>query len=327
MIELFPQKKAADFRAMRYHAYIGKDVRLQSYGPELNFVEMDNGRISSNMESLFTTGFDLANLGVSVVLTTGYKDKRYLLLTPTGNNISGYVETKHKKDPFNSILEEIAEELLIKKDQMLLPGMFETYIPRPYEMMQESGPALIRQQQRVYHDFPFILVDSHSSPLAGTINADIYVDNKKLEYNPQIFFDSNHGSANIVYSLDISQIGHHEDLTYRHTEEKLQDGLVVNNDTSKLMTLVELDPRITNKTFNMVNGELIPVRVDSLSEQFCDTNRGIVSTKSIGFDKYVKKSEYVFPTQAFFQEILGDFMKFTGDCFFYDGDIRLVASA
>ncbi|RDH42479.1 hypothetical protein B9G39_02915 [Zooshikella ganghwensis] len=260
-------------------------ANFQSWGKALSFTQLQQLRAAASRStfkpaicSSSVACILLNNLGVSAHITLRLQGSRWLLLVPQirpdfGDTVlklpSGYVPSESLSSPQNTVLQEVAEELLWltpDRRQCLVTSFDQKPLPIFYPSIplhsQSQTAVMLSQAQRPHHRIA------------------TYYKNQLKGEQCHLYLHQSTQSAQLVSYFEFKLLPdfiQKEKLSLFHCEDVWNDqsqSVEVRFNENTLVVWAEIDEnnQLTGKATTLHNGQLIPICDTSkfyLSEYFC----------------------------------------------------------
>lgn len=221
-------------------------------GQPLSFAAMQAQRQPITVADPEHFTLTVANLGVSVALTLHFRGRQFqLLVKEAGHNqlklISGYVPAHELRVPLLTVMNEIAEELLLETTNGWLQGCYQgTWLPTPYADTLPLDPAR-----------HFTL-----SPQRGASRPVMCRELHLLE-RPRAYIHLPTNSLQLVYYMDLHLPEQLEQISALHVDEHLDkpSGQLISQldyQQPDLYLAEFIDQEATGELYQLLRGELEP---------------------------------------------------------------------
>ncbi|MGI0118022.1 hypothetical protein ACQ96U_14540 [Zooshikella sp. RANM57] len=276
-------------------------AHFQSWGGALSFTQLQQLRASASRSTFKPANCSsnvacilLNNLGVSAHITVRLQGCRWLLLVPQirpdfGDTVlklpSGYVPSESLSSPQNTVLQEVAEELLWltpDRRQCLVTSFDQKPLPRVYPSVplhsQSQTTIMLSQAQRPHHRIA------------------TYYKNQLKGEQCHLYLHQSTQSAQLVSYFELKLLSdfiQKEKLSLFHCEDVWNDQsqhVEVRFNENALVIWAEINEsdQLTGKVATLHSGQLIPI-IDTkrlyLSEYFCDSQGIWVNSNNRPFQK------------------------------------------
>lgn len=279
-------------------AYIHPLLPLQNFQEMMRHRKpLDQKEMYHNFASAESSGYNIANLGVSAILTIPYQGNDYLLLArqerkdfrdSVAKLVSGYTPDRLIYDPLRAIEQEIAEEVLpMTADRKVIRfARGGNMLPTPFSDIFEGSGRTISLEQPAAYAIPGLEHKVHiSSGSSGE------------EGSPSIIFHAPTNSANLVYSYSLAPQDSGTENAI-HSIEHSED--VFDAKTGTLQTRIKpgglllclLDKgRLTPSVYTLQDGRLQAVDPSKLqlSEAFVPKEHGIADANNIPYLDFLRQ--------------------------------------